>query len=241
MKTAQWLRRHRHAGATHRSRLLVVDTLERRDLAAGALTDAEIERILFIREEEKLARDVYLTFAEQYSDQVFDNIARSEQKHMDAVAGLINTYQLEDPVLDDTRGVYTNPVFTQMYEDLVDKGSRGIIDAYQVGQLIEVTDIDDLAIAIDSSDHADIDLVYQNLLKGSNNHLAAFTSHIGVVGDSNQDGVFDSNDLMLVMQSGEYEDGVDNNSSYVEGDWNGDGDFDTTDFVFALQNSSYES
>ncbi|MCA9215413.1 MAG: tandem-95 repeat protein, partial [Planctomycetales bacterium] len=45
------------------------------------------------------------------------------------------------------------------------------------------------------------------------------------IGDSNYDGVFDSGDLVLVMQAGEYEDGIPNNSTWEEGDWNGDGDF----------------
>ncbi len=62
-----------------------------------------------------------------------------------------------------------------------------------------------------------------------------------VVGDSNGDGVFSSDDLVKVLANGEYEDGIDGNSTFEEGDWNGDGDFDTSDFVFAFQANTYVS
>ncbi|MCA9211628.1 MAG: lamin tail domain-containing protein, partial [Planctomycetales bacterium] len=61
-----------------------------------------------------------------------------------------------------------------------------------------------------------------------------------VPGDSNGDGLFNSSDLVLVFQAGEYEDGIDGNSTFEEGDWNGDGDFTTSDFVYALQFGHYE-
>ena len=58
-------------------------------------------------------------------------------------------------------------------------------------------------------------------------------------GDANGDGVFDSSDLTLVLQAGEFEDGTDGNSTFVEGDWNGDGDFTTDDLVLAFTVGGY--
>jgi hypothetical protein len=60
-----------------------------------------------------------------------------------------------------------------------------------------------------------------------------------VVGDSNEDGVFDTNDLLLAFQSGEYEDNVPNNSAWADGDWNGDGEFTSADLVLAFQVGGY--
>ena len=60
-----------------------------------------------------------------------------------------------------------------------------------------------------------------------------------VVGDSNQDGIFDSADLIRVFQANEYEDELAGNSTFAEGDWNGDGDFDSTDLVLAFQSGHY--
>ena len=62
-----------------------------------------------------------------------------------------------------------------------------------------------------------------------------------VAGDSNNDGVFDSSDLVLALQAGGYEDGVYRNSSYDTGDWNGDGEFDSRDIVFVFQAGTFAS
>ncbi len=60
-----------------------------------------------------------------------------------------------------------------------------------------------------------------------------------IAGDSNHDGRFDSSDLVLVFQIGQYEDGIPQNSTFEDGDWNRNGDFDSTDFVFAFQQGTY--
>ena len=57
--------------------------------------------------------------------------------------------------------------------------------------------------------------------------------------DVNDDGVFNSSDLIVIFQAGEYEDGIFGNSTFEEGDWNGDGDFDSSDLVLAFQRDSY--
>lgn len=49
----------------------------------GTLEEKEIEHITYIREEEKLARDVYLTLYELYQASIFENISESEQRHND--------------------------------------------------------------------------------------------------------------------------------------------------------------
>jgi hypothetical protein len=59
------------------------------------------------------------------------------------------------------------------------------------------------------------------------------------IGDSNRDGQFNSADLVMTFQAGEYEDTLAGNSKWTEGDWNGDGDFTTGDLVMAFQAGSY--
>ena len=58
-------------------------------------------------------------------------------------------------------------------------------------------------------------------------------------GDSNGDGVFNSSDLVHVFQAGEYEDHLNDNSTFEEGDWNGDSEFNSSDFVFVFQKGNY--
>ena len=117
------------------------------------LTEEEIIHITYIRQEEKLARDVYLTLYELYQVP-FGNISESEQRHMDALKRLIDKYGLEDPVEDDTVGVFPDPDtdtdinFNDLYIELVEKGKMSYCDALQVGIDIEILDIDDIEYSL---------------------------------------------------------------------------------------------
>lgn len=60
-------------------------------------------------------------------------------------------------------------------------------------------------------------------------------------GDSNLNGVFDSQDLVTIFRAGKFEDAVAYNSTWSEGDWNCDGDVTTRDFVWAFLAGGYTS
>jgi len=143
-----------------------------------APTDEEIEGLLWMREEEKLARDVYQTLYEQWGADIFDRIAASEQRHTDAIAGLLTAYAVEDPVVDDTIGVFSSPELQELYDDLVGRGSASLVDALGVGALIEDLDIVDLWSFLEGTDNPDIERVYANLLSGSENHMRAFVAQL---------------------------------------------------------------
>jgi hypothetical protein len=131
----------------------------------------------FMREEEKLARDVYLKLNEKYHEDTntFELIALSEQSHTDAVKGLLDKYGVEDPAADTEPGEFVNEELQELYETLVEVGEEGLTAALNVGVTIEKKDMDDIADAIDlSRKYPDIVKVYSNLLAGSENHLAAF-------------------------------------------------------------------
>lgn len=144
------------------------------------LTDGEIKGILFLREEEKLARDVYLYLYEIYPLRPFSNISESEQAHMDAIKYLIDKYNLEDPVGDNPEGSFQNGDLQQMYLQLIEMGSASEVDALKVGALIEEIDIIDLQHELDSiAENVDVVRVYQNLCNASGNHLQAFVRVLG--------------------------------------------------------------
>ena len=147
----------------------------------AALTDQEEDWLTYMREEEKLARDVYLAFYDKYQLRIFKNIATSEQKHMDAVKTLLNRYAIEDPAADNEQGEFTNPKRQDLYNQLIQQGSVSTNESLEAGILIEETDIDDLNAAIASTTHNDIKRVYSNLLQGSQNHLKAFTSNLATI------------------------------------------------------------
>ncbi len=142
-----------------------------------ALTEAEVADLLLMREEEKLARDVYLTMFDEYDLRIFTNISKAEQQHMDAVLGLLNTYGLADPAQNKI-GVFTNTELQELYDTLVATGLQSKLDALRVGALIEEVDIEDLVNALERTDQADIQIIYGNLLAGSKNHLRAFVWNI---------------------------------------------------------------
>lgn len=151
---------------------------------APVLSDEEVSTIQFMREEEKLARDVYLTLDQQWGSQtqVFANIAESEELHTSSVDYLLDKYEIEDPVLHDDIGVFTHPELQALYDELVAKGLRSLVDGLFVGGLIEEKDMKDIVEAIAGTDERLMILVYSNLLDGSENHLRAFVDVIEAQG-----------------------------------------------------------
>jgi rhodanese-related sulfurtransferase len=144
----------------------------------GPLTPDEQKSLLQMREEEKLARDVYQELGDVWGIRIFQNIAQSEQTHTSAVRSLIGSYGLQDPVIDDARGVFSNKEFSALYTDLTTRGRSSQAEALAVGALIEDLDIHDLEKALPLIAHDDIKQVYMNLERGSRNHMRAFTMQI---------------------------------------------------------------
>ena len=150
-----------------------------------ALEPIEEEGILFIREEEKLARDVYLVLKDKWGLTIFENISNSEQQHMDAVKTLIIKYELDDPVVDDGIGEFTNPTILELYEFLVETGEQSRIDGLIVGATIEEMDLVDIMDYLgEVEDNRDIIQTYNNLMKGSRNHLREFVIELENLGVS---------------------------------------------------------
>ncbi len=139
----------------------------------ATLTEEQIADLLFMYEEEKMARDVYATLANIWGVPIFSNIQSAEQNHMDAIKTLLVKYNIPLPVSEDTIGVFENIEIQTLYDELVALGEESLASAYDVGIMIEETDIADLEERIVDTP-ADIQQVYQRLLNGSYNHLSAF-------------------------------------------------------------------
>ncbi|HKJ43268.1 MAG TPA: DUF2202 domain-containing protein [Sunxiuqinia sp.] len=138
------------------------------------LTQDEVQGLLWMREEEKVAGNLYSFFYNQYNIRIFGNIARSESTHMAAVHFLLDAFQIEDPALEEV-GKFTNADLQKVYEDLKQAGEVSLVEALKVGAYVEELDILDLEEQLDLVENADIRTVYENLLRGSSNHLRAFT------------------------------------------------------------------
>ncbi|MCK9344861.1 MAG: DUF2202 domain-containing protein [Candidatus Pacebacteria bacterium] len=157
----------------------------RPELAALPMSDISADEktgLLYMREEEKLARDVYTTLYQKWGVQVFANIAQSENTHTEAMRALLEKYSITDLVTDDTVGVFVNADLKKLYIDLTAKGLVSIEEALTVGALIEDLDISDLERLVVVTDNEDIKLVYGNLTRGSRNHIRSFTSQLAARG-----------------------------------------------------------
>lgn len=171
------------------------------DYAVVVLDYNEQTHLAFMREEEKLARDVYMKLGAMYPDHpIFGKIDDSEQRHTDAVRAMIEKYGLEDPSTNDNVGVYTGDdygwYFTEKYHQLIERASISELDALYVGAFIEELDMMDIRqcpqviVETDNgindvadcgqvyTDNADVVNLYASLLDGSDSHLEAYVMNI---------------------------------------------------------------
>jgi hypothetical protein len=201
-------------GVTSNETTVVDEAISVEDTAQDDLSTAEVSgldateasHLTFMREEEKLARDVYLTLAELYPDQkVFNQIAtRAEQTHTDTMRDRLDQFNLLDPNpntnnLPDSLGVFTGDewgwYFTEKFELLTTMGKESEIAALYVGALIEELDMHDIAVCpqvmidrgfsspcgLQYTDEPAIQTAYSALISGSESHLRAYVGQIEAV------------------------------------------------------------
>lgn len=143
-------------------------------LPLEAIDANEHEDLIFSRQEEKLARDVYLMLYQAWGIQSFNNIAQGEQAHMDLTLFMLDRYGIVDPLTSDAVGVYADPALTTLFRRLVTYGLQSPTRALVVGAIVEDLDLFDLDSALQRSDNRDLDTLWQNLARGSRNHMRAF-------------------------------------------------------------------
>lgn len=171
-----------HGGPTAAEAALLIDSI----LAypVEVLNTAESASLPFIREEEKLAHDVYAVAEAAWGLNTFVNIGASETMHQQAMSALLGRYGIPDPVAGLADGQFNQPAFTALYDQLSSKSRLSLIDALQVGLEIEELDIKDIETEKLGIDNADIRYAYDELLRGSRNHLRAFWKQLQQRGGS---------------------------------------------------------
>ena len=144
------------------------------------LTKDEQNMLLFMKEEEKMARDVYTALYEKWNFMNFNVISRAEERHLFEVSQLLGHYDLDTTVAE--AGKFSNSQIQKLYNDFVSQGSESIVEAIRVGATIEERDIKDLQTYLDQTSNANIALVFNNLLFGSENNLRAFDRQLQAYG-----------------------------------------------------------
>lgn len=143
-------------------------------VSVGTLTEDQLATLKAMAEEEKLAHDVYVALDAKFGGVVFERIAASEAKHLNAVRRLMVRYGVDDPTAGLSDGEFASDSVKQLYDELLAKATT-LEEAMAVGADIERMDIDDLKAAIADATQRDLKRVYSNLLRGSQRHLVAFT------------------------------------------------------------------
>lgn len=141
----------------------------------GVLSADEAADLTWMREEEKVARDVYAAMYWAYDDTIFYNIAWSEHAHFETMGDQLDVFGLPDPVVRFRVGAFTDPNLRALAWDLRAQGLVSLEEALRVGAFIEEIDILDLDDAIARTDEPSLQAAYASLRCGSTNHLRAFT------------------------------------------------------------------
>ena len=152
---------------------------EKRPGIDRVLSDEQKEMLLFIYQAEKVARDIYITLGKIYTDEyTFTSMQISEQRHIDSARSLCDKYAVSTSSIDeDTVGEFNSPVLQILYNTCTEKGRKSLLDAFEVSEFIEMTDIDDLEQASVGMP-SDVVFVYKDLKESSLSHIDAFQTAI---------------------------------------------------------------
>jgi hypothetical protein len=150
--------------------------------AAVKLTASEISHLQFIREEEKLARDIYQLIYQRWGLKIFDKIAQSEQRHTDAAKEVLERFKASDPAKDTAPGIFKNADLQALYHALLLEAGKSSLDALKAGALTEEKDISDINLAVKGIVNEDLIELYSYLKDGSSTHLRGFMAQIGAAG-----------------------------------------------------------
>ena len=152
------------------------------DTINQSLTEADEVALLFMLEEEKLARDTYNYLDNLWSINQFSNIKKSEQSHMDAISNLLEQNDIAYTILPD--GEFENTELQELYNHFKVEGTNSKSLALQIGATIEDLDIVDLKIFTKETTNTAIIEVFNSLECGSRNHLRSFVKAIEINGDA---------------------------------------------------------
>jgi hypothetical protein len=165
------------------------------------LSDAEVNGILSLREEEKVAYDVYTVMFEKYESKVFKKIAENEKEHMNKIKELIDQFNLTDPIAgtEDQKGVFSNKKMQTMYDEMILGGNYGLLDALRAAARFEETDIVDLRKYLSSASDQSVINIYLNLESGSQDHLRSLVKYIEDEGISYKPSYLSKEDFDKIM------------------------------------------
>ena len=159
---------------------------------------------------------MYSALYSRWQDKIFASIAASEQKHMDSIKGLLTKYDIPVPTgAGSEPGKFEDESLQKMYDQLTAKGEASLEAALYMGATVEDLDIADLQSHLKDVDNKDIAIVYQNLMKGSRNHLRSFYSRISGMGKTYQAQYISGAELQQIVSTPRETGPVDENGNVM--------------------------
>ena len=148
----------------------------------ASLNDTERQDILYLQESEKLERDLYAKFAQQYTSiPVFADLAQASEVYMKADDVILQRYAITDPE-QAALGKFTNQKLQNLYTTWANDGSTSAIAALRAAAKSEDMHIADLMAAIGRTDNNDLNFIYRQQLAFSRNNLRTLVQWITAFG-----------------------------------------------------------
>lgn len=167
--------------------------------ATNPLTADEIEFLFAMREDEKLTKDLYTSFANQYPANIqFANIANAEANHIVAIERILGYYEIEFPQLTAV-GIFNNQQLQIKYNELVAVTTN--IEAFSTMAKIEEENIVAYNEVFVNAQNANIKILLQNMIRASSNHLKAAIRQITLLGATYTPYLLDQSSFDLIINS----------------------------------------
>lgn len=145
------------------------------------LTADEIEFLFAMREDEKMAKDLYTAFGAQYPTAVqFSRIATAEATHVAAIETMLTYYEVSFPALTPA-GVFADAEKQAQYDAFLAQGTT-IQGAFEVMALLEEENIAAYKAVEATATNANIKLILANMVRASSNHLKAAVRQLTILG-----------------------------------------------------------
>jgi hypothetical protein len=169
------------------------------EAALAALTAREKDGLLFIWEEERVARDLYASLYDKNNLTIFLDLVRSESSHMDQARAVMEKHGLAVP--PDEPGIFQNQTLQEMHDQLLAEGLQSDQDALTVAAVFEEISIVDLEKELSASQANDVRTVYEGLLAGSRKHLRSYVSDLKDQGIEYQPRYLEGEEFQEIVKS----------------------------------------
>ncbi len=143
------------------------------------ITETEAGDLQLLREEEKLARDLFRDWSDR--SELFGAVAHSKQLHFEIVGALLQRHQVTDRTLGG-EGLYVFPQLQTLHQELLARGGSTELEALAAGAELHERDLVGLEEAAGRSQLEDVRASLAEIQRGARNHLRGCVEELALQG-----------------------------------------------------------